>query len=179
MYRAFAVRARGHSTFYADNVHYVDRHVWFVLTLRPQYTLQRESQQRSNAVGFEKKFILYAHLISHLIVVCAERNRVFILVIIVIDVIVITYYINGFKRVAARTFFLKSRVQKFIYISHFIWILENCNFRVVFGEICCSIRSHSVSCDKSQTSPDQARNLRHSNLWRESSSSRGCSSRSA
>ena len=45
---------------------------------RSQYTLRRESQQRSNAVGLAKVYsVCTSNLASHRIVVCAERNRVY------------------------------------------------------------------------------------------------------
>ena len=74
-----------------------------------EYTLRRESQQRSNAVGLAKVYsVCTSNLAFHRVVVCAERNRVFsTFTIIIIDVIVIvvvvvvtTHYVNGFKRVA-------------------------------------------------------------------------------
>ena len=104
--RAFI--AHGHVTLYADNVyvHYVDRLVRFVPSSRPQY--RRESQQRSN-VGHAKVYsVCTFNLTSHRVIVCAERKRIFYtLAIIVIGIIVIftIYYVNGFKRVAARTLF--------------------------------------------------------------------------
>ena len=134
MYRvrafAVAVRARGHVILYADNVyiHYVDRHVRFVPSSRSQHTLRRESQQRSNAVGLAKVYsVCTFNLASHRVVVCAERNRVFstltiiiisvivvdvvvaavvvVVVIVVVVVVVVTmHYVNGFKCVAVRIF---------------------------------------------------------------------------
>jgi len=105
---AVAVRARGNVTLYADNVyiHYVDQHIRFVPPSRPQYTLRRESQQRSNAIGLAKIYsVCTSNLTSHCVVVCAERNRVFSIIIvigiIVVDVIVSMHYVSGFKRVFA------------------------------------------------------------------------------
>jgi len=107
--RAFdvAVRVCGHVTFYVDNVyiHYIDRHFRFMPPSRPQYTLQPESQQRSNAIGLAKVFsVCTSNLASHRVVICTERNRVFstiniIDVIVVVVVIVTMHYVNGFKRV--------------------------------------------------------------------------------
>jgi len=71
MYRALLslLDACGHVTLYTDNVyvHYVDRHIRFVLLSRSQYTLRRESSSDPILLGLPK-FILYAHLISHFIV---------------------------------------------------------------------------------------------------------------
>jgi len=98
---------------------YVDRHVRFVPPSRPQYTLRRESQQRSNAVGLAKVYsVCTSNLASHRVVVCAERNGVFstftiivigVIVVVVVVVIVTTHYVNDFKRVDV---FIKSRVSK-------------------------------------------------------------------
>jgi len=78
----------------------------FVSSSRSQYTLRRESQQRSNAVGLVKDCsVCTSNLASHRAVICAERNRIFSLIVIdIIVAIVITHYVNGFKRVAAQTF---------------------------------------------------------------------------
>ena len=111
-----AVRARGHVTLYADNVyiHYIDRHVRFVPPSRPQCTLRRESQQRSNAIGLAKVYsVCTSNLASHRVVVCAERNRVLSIIIIgviVVVVIVTMNYVNGFKSVADVS--VKSRISK-------------------------------------------------------------------
>ena len=89
MYRmnefAVAVRARGHITFYADNVHFdnVNRHVRFVPFSRLQYTV-RESQQRSNVVGLGKIYSVGAFdLAPHRIVISAEHYRVFAIFIVI------------------------------------------------------------------------------------------------
>ena len=77
---AVAVRARGHVTFYADNVyiHYINRHVRFVPPSQRQYTLRRESQQRSNAIELAKVYSVYtSNLACHRVVVCTERNRAY------------------------------------------------------------------------------------------------------
>jgi len=69
--------------------------------------LQRESQQRSNAVGHAKIYsVCTSNLTSHRVVVCAKRNyQVFsIFAIIVIGVIVTTHYVNDFELVATRKF---------------------------------------------------------------------------
>ena len=95
---AFAVTLHSTRIIY---VHYVDRHIRFVLSSRSQYKFRRESQQRSNAVGFVKVCsVCTSNLTSHRIVVCAERNQVFFTIIItsVIVAIVTTLYVNGFKR---------------------------------------------------------------------------------
>ena len=64
----FVVRARGHVTFYADNV-YVDRHVRFMPSSWLQYMHRRESQQRSiNAVGLAK---VYSVGVSHILSCCS------------------------------------------------------------------------------------------------------------
>ena len=128
--RAFviAVRARGYVTLYVDNadtlyIHYVNRHVRFVPPSRPQYTLRRESQQRSNTVGLAKVYsVCTSNLASHHVVVCAERNRVFsiiIISIIVVVIIVTMHYVNGLST-SRCGHFCKIALQKFIYISHFI-----------------------------------------------------------
>ena len=50
----------------------------FVPPSRPQCTLRRESQQRSNVIGLVKVYsVCTSNLASHRVVVCAERNRVF------------------------------------------------------------------------------------------------------
>src|ERR1700728_1479992 len=90
MYRmnefAVAIRTRGHVTLYADNV-YVDninRYVRLVLPPRLQYTLRRESQQRSNVVGFVKVYSESAlDLALHRIVISTEHYRVFYSLVIV------------------------------------------------------------------------------------------------
>jgi len=74
-----------------------------------------------------------SNLVSHRVIVCAERNRVFsILTIIVIGVIVVvvSYHCTLRQRFQARRGVdvpVKSRVSK-IHVSHFVW--ECCNFRV-------------------------------------------------
>ena len=78
-----------------------------------------------------------SNLVSHRVIVCAERNQVFsILTIIVIGVIVIvvSYHYTLRQRFQARRgvdVSVKSCVSK-IHVSHFVW--ECCNFRV-FSEI--------------------------------------------
>jgi len=71
-------------------IHYVDRHVRFVPPSQPQYTLRREFQQRSNAVGFTKVYsVCTSNLASHRVAVCAKRNQVFFIIIMVVVVVVV------------------------------------------------------------------------------------------
>ena len=75
-------------------VHYIDRHIRFVLSSRSQYTLRRESQQRSNAVGFVKVCSVYtSNLTSHRVAVWAKRNQVFFIIVVVNVVVVVVVVI--------------------------------------------------------------------------------------
>ena len=71
---------------------------------RGQYTFRRESQQRSNAIGLAKVYsICTSNLVSHGIVVCAERNQVFsIFIIIIIGAIVIVVIVTLHQRFQTR-----------------------------------------------------------------------------
>jgi len=134
--RAVAVHAPDHVTFYADNVyvHYVDR---FVPSSLPQYTLRQESQ-RSNAVGLAKVYsVCTSNLVSHRVVVCAERNRIFstLIIIVMSTLLLLLLLLSSLcQRFQARHGYFHKIPQKFIYVLHFIRTLGN-NFHVVFGEI--------------------------------------------
>jgi len=106
--------------------------------LRGRSILPRESQQRSNAVGFAKVYsVCTSNLASLRVIVCAKRNRVFsnrtIIIIGIIIVIVTTHYVNGFKRVANVS--IKSYVSKIHLCLALVRTLGNCNFCIVFAEI--------------------------------------------
>ena len=123
------------------------------------------------------KFILYAHLISHLIVCCsAERNQV----------LHSHHYHHRchccyccccYCHYTLRQWFqadvsVKSRVSKIHLCLAFHTNSREFSRRFWRNKIYYSIRSRSISCNNFKKSPNRARNLHHSNLWQGSSSPR-------